>query len=145
MKDNILKVSCRFNVDIAEHREVYDVLRTLDPKVCKSKSQFLINAAHYYISQVGADKFAKPTEKESAYVTQDQISGLAEEVKEAAVTEARNEVIRLLGGMICGARAVAPLTDSGIYAGANSGTNIEESKEETEDDTLAGLATQWMD
>ena len=41
--DHIIKQSCRFNIKNPQHRKVNDVLVNLDPEICKSKSQFLIN------------------------------------------------------------------------------------------------------
>lgn len=51
--DHIIKQSCRFNIKNPQHRKVNDVLVNLDPEICKSKSQFLINAAEYYIDHFG--------------------------------------------------------------------------------------------
>ena len=47
--EHIIKHSCRFNIKNPQHRKVNEVLVNLSPDVCKSKSQFLINAAEYYI------------------------------------------------------------------------------------------------
>ena len=100
--DHIIKQSCRFNIKNPQHRRVYDVLVNLDPEICKSKSQFLINAAEYYIDHFGKEAFTQARKDDSPYVTKSELKDIEERTVEAAVTEARNEVIRLLGGVISG-------------------------------------------
>lgn len=96
--DHIIKQSCRFNIKNPQHRKVNDVLVNLDPEICKSKSQFLINAAEYYIDHFGKEAFTEARRDGSPYVTKRELKDIEERTVEAAVTEARNEVIRLLGG-----------------------------------------------
>lgn len=96
--DHIIKQSCRFNIKNPQHRKVNDVLVNLDPEICKSKSQFLINAAEYYIDHFGKEAFTEARRDDSPYVTKRELKDIEERTVEAAVTEARNEVIRLLGG-----------------------------------------------
>lgn len=55
--EHIIKHSCRFNIKNPQHRKVNEVLVNLSPDVCKSKSQFLINAAEYYIDHFGKEAF----------------------------------------------------------------------------------------
>lgn len=43
--EHIVKHTCRFNIKNPQHRKVNEVLAGLSPDVCKSKSQFLIDAA----------------------------------------------------------------------------------------------------
>ena len=57
--DHIIKQSCRFNIKNPQHRKVNEVLVNLDPEICKSKSQFLINAAEYYIDHFGKEAFTE--------------------------------------------------------------------------------------
>ena len=38
---DVLKASCRFNINNKQHKKVYDVLMDLDPNIAKLKSQFL--------------------------------------------------------------------------------------------------------
>lgn len=106
--DHIIKHSCRFNIKNPQHKKVNDVLVNLSPEVCKSKSQFLINAAEYYIDHFGKEAFIESSRDDSPYVTKSELKAIEERTIETAVTEARNEVIRLLGGALSGVVNVAP-------------------------------------
>ena len=138
MQDHILKASCRFNINNQQHKKVYDVLMDLDPNIAKSKSQFLIDAAEFYIDNFGKEFLTTKHTDNSPYVTRQEFEVLEQQMIDKAVTEARNEVIRLLGGMLCGARVSAPV----IEATEEKKTVSEETEED--DDTMAALATQWM-
>lgn len=137
MKDNIIKTSCRFNINNLQHKKVYDVLMNLDSNVAKSKSQFLIDAAEFYIDNFGKETLTVKRKESSPYVTQKEFEVLEKQMVNSAVTEARNEVIRLLGGMICGAR-----TNVSMVEPIEEKTEVIENVED--DDTMAELATQWM-
>ncbi len=106
--DHIIKHSCRFNIKNPQHKKVNDVLVNLSPEVCKSKSQFLINAAEYYIDHFGKEAFIENSRDDSPYVTKSELKAIEERTIETAVTEARNEVIRLLGGALSGVVNIAP-------------------------------------
>lgn len=138
MQDHILKASCRFNINNQQHKKVYDVLMDLDPSIAKSKSQFLIDAAEFYIDNFGKEVLTTKHTDNSPYVTRQEFEVLEQQMIDKAVTEARNEVIRLLGGMLCGARVSVPV----IEATEEKKTVSEEPEED--DDTMAALATQWM-
>lgn len=112
--DHIIKQSCRFNIKNPQHRKVNDVLVNLDPEICKSKSQFLINAAEYYIDHFGKEAFTEARRDDSPYVTKKELKDIEERTVEAAVTEARNEVIRLLGGVIAGCSNLSALPQRAV-------------------------------
>lgn len=135
MQDHILKASCRFNINNPQHKKVYDVLMNLDPSISKSKSQFFMDAAEYYIDHFGREAFTEQRKEESPYVTRKDLEAIQQKMVDDAVTEARNEVIRLLGGMLCGARIVAPMAET---------TEEAPIIENEDDDTMADLATKWM-
>ena len=100
--EHIVKHTCRFNIKNPQHRMVNEVLAGLSPDICKSKSQFLIDAAEYYINHFGKEAFTQERKDDSPYVTKSELKNIEDRTVEAAVTEARNEVIRLLGGVISG-------------------------------------------
>lgn len=47
--EHIVKHTCRFNIKNPQHRKVNEVLAGLSPDVCKSKSQFLIDASYIFV------------------------------------------------------------------------------------------------
>ena len=89
----------------------------------------------------GGETFiAKKKDKEKAeYIRSEDIDDIKAEVIEAAINEARKEVIRLLGGVIFGMNVGQPV----IMQAANS--EEEEPTEDVMDDAdVAGLAMGWM-
>ena len=75
--------------------KINDVIQNLDPKIFKSKNQFIIDAIQFYIDNYGKETFViKKKEKERAeYIRSEDIDDIKEEVIEAATNEARKEVI----------------------------------------------------
>lgn len=71
--EHIIKHSCRFNIKNPQHRKVNEVLVNLSPDVCKSKSQFLINAAEYYIDHFGKEAFIESSKDDSPYVRKSEL------------------------------------------------------------------------
>lgn len=135
--DHIIKHSCRFNIKNPQHKKVNDVLVNLSPEVCKSKSQFLINAAEYYIDHFGKEAFIENSRDDSPYVTKSELKAIEERTIETAVTEARNEVIRLLGGALSGVVNVAPPPQR-VEA------KIEEPEEAEDDEAVLDYALSYM-
>lgn len=124
-----VKTSVRLNMSNPQHVKINDVIQNLDPKIFKSKNQFIIDAIQFYIDNYGKETFViKKKEKERAeYIRSEDIDDIKEEVIEAATNEARKEVIRLLGGVISGMNVGQPV----IMQAANS-----EAQEPTEDDIM---------
>ena len=121
-----VKTSVRLNMSNPQHVKINDVIQNLDPKIFKSKNQFIIDAIQFYIDNYGKETFViKKKEKERAeYIRSEDIDDIKEEVIEAATNEARKEVIKLLGVVISGMNVGQPV----IMQAANS-----EAQEPTED------------
>ena len=81
----------------------------------------------------------KKEKKRAAYISIDDLDELKAEMIEAATTEARNEVIKLLGGVISGMNVPQILLQK---------SSVEVEEEQTEDvmddADVAGLAMGWM-
>ena len=137
-----VKTSVRLNMSNPQHVKINDVIQNLDPKIFKSKNQFIIDAIQFYIDNYGKETFViKKKEKERAeYIRSEDIEDIKEEVIEVATNEARKEVIRLLGGVISGMNVGQPVVI------ANPQEDMEEQPEEDvmNDSDVAGLAMGWM-
>ena len=136
-----VKTSVRLNMNNPQHVKINEVIQNLDPKIFKSKNQFIIDALQFYIDNYGRETFVvKKKEKERAeYIRSEDIEDIKAEVIEAAISEARKEVIRLLGGVISGMNVAQPIVRP----------VIEEKEEEPDNDVMndedvAGLAMGWM-
>ena len=70
--------------------KINDVIQNLDPKIFKSKNQFIIDAIQFYIDNYGKETFViKKKEKERAeYIRSEDIEDIKEEVIEVATNEA---------------------------------------------------------
>ena len=89
------------------HVKINNVLKNLNPKIYKSRNQFLIDAAVFFIEHYGDESFMERKEDEVIhFVTQDELEVIKKEMIQNAMTEARREVIHLLGDLIAGAKNV---------------------------------------
>ena len=93
--EHIIKHSCRFNIKNPQHKKVNEVLVNLSPDVCKSKSQFLIDAAEYYIDHFGKEAFMDVKKNKVEYVTREEFEALKEHIIDLAINAAKDEMIRL--------------------------------------------------
>lgn len=136
-----VKTSVRLNMNNLQHVKINEVLQNLDPKIFKSKNQFIIDALQFYIDNYGKEAFVlKKKEKENAeYIKAEDIETIKAEVIEAATNEARTEVIRLLGGVISGMHVVAPMARQPMNM-----VEEEPAEDVMEDEDVAGLAMGWM-
>ncbi|BFL44646.1 MULTISPECIES: ATP-binding protein [unclassified Ruminococcus] len=136
-----VKTTIRLNMHNPDHVLINNVIQNLDPKIFKSKNQFILDACKFYIDNYGSETFiAKKKDNERAeYIRSADIEDIKTEVIEAAINEARKEVIRLLGGVISGMNVGQPV----IMQAANS--EAQEPAEDVMDDAdVAGLAMGWM-
>ena len=136
-----VKTTIRLNMHNPDHVLINNVIQNLDPKIFKSKNQFILDACKFYIDNYGSETFiAKKKDNERAeYIRSEDIDDIKEEVIEAATNEARKEVIKLLGGVISGMNVGQPV----IMQAANS--EAQEPAEDVMDDAdVAGLAMGWM-
>ena len=139
--DYEVKTTIRLNMHNPDHVLINNVIQNLDPKIFKSKNQFILDACKFYIDNYGSETFiAKKKDNERAeYIRSADIEDIKTEVIEAAINEARKEVIRLLGGVISGMNVGQPV----IMQAANS--EAQELTEDVMDDAdVAGLAMGWM-
>ncbi len=139
--DYEVKTTIRLNMHNPDHVLINNVIQNLDPKIFKSKNQFILDAIKFYIDNYGSETFiAKKKDNERAeYIRSADIEDIKAEVIEAAINEARKEVIRLLGGVISGMNVGQPV----IMQAANS--EAQEPTEDVMDDAdVAGLAMGWM-
>ena len=139
--DYEVKTTIRLNMHNPDHVLINNVIQNLDPKIFKSKNQFILDACKFYIDNYGSETFiAKKKDNERAeYIRSADIEDIKTEVIEAAINEARKEVIKLLGGVISGMNVGQPV----IMQAANS--EAQEPTEDVMDDAdVAGLAMRWM-
>ena len=139
--DYEVKTTIRLNMHNPDHVLINNVIQNLDPKIFKSKNQFILDACKFYIDNYGSETFiAKKKDNERAeYIRSADIEDIKTEVIEAAINEARKEVIKLLGGVISGMNVGQPV----LMQAANS--EAQEPTEDVMDDAdVAGLAMGWM-
>lgn len=141
LSDYEVKTTIRMNMNNPDHVLVNNVIQNLDPSIFKSKNQFILEACKFYIDNYGKDTFiAKKKEKERAeFIRSEDIEEIKTEMIEAAINEARKEVIRLLGGVISGMN----VPQSTVRVVADE-PEEEQSEDVMDDEDVAGLAMSWM-
>ena len=138
---HIMESTFRLNLLNPQHAKINEVIKGLNPKIYKSKNQFLIEACEFYIDHYGEDDIPSKEEKRyEQFVTRDEIEQIKKEIEYSAMTEARKEVISLLGGALAGVKNSQPVMVASPQ---------EDMEEQPEDDVMndadvAGLAMGWM-
>ena len=107
---HIMESTFRLNLLNPQHAKINEVIKGLNPKIYKSKNQFLIEACEFYIDHYGEDDIPSKEEKRyEQFVTRDEIEQIKKEIEYSAMTEARKEVISLLGGALAGVKNSQPV------------------------------------
>ena len=123
--DYEVKTTIRLNMHNPDHVLINNVIQNLDPKIFKSKNQFILDACKFYIDNYGSETFiARKKDNERAeYIRSADIEDIKAEVIEAATNEARKEVIKLLGGVISGMNVGQPVIMQAANSEAQEPTN----------------------
>jgi hypothetical protein len=136
---NIIVYSLRLNMEIPQHRKIHEILKDLNPDIYKSKNRFLVNAVEMYIDSFEKEDLTKQGSRKKAhnqeYVSRTELELWKEQIRYELLTEVRNEVIRMLGGVV-----------AGMHFGG--GVQVTERREEMEespeaDGTIEKLAMDW--
>lgn len=139
-KDNIVVHNLRLNLDNPQHRKINAVLQDLNPDVFKSKNRFLAEAVEMYIDSFENEDLTKEESKKKAnskeYISRIDLEKIKEDIRYELLTEVRNEVIKLLGGVVSGMQMGQRLQD-------NNSTIQETIEQETVDETMEKLALAW--
>ena len=70
-----VKTSVRLNMSNPQHVKINDVIQNLDPKIFKSKNQFIIDAIQFYIDNYGKEIFAIKKKEKERYRTSCDMAG----------------------------------------------------------------------
>ncbi len=145
--DNIVHYSLRLNLKNPRHLEIHKILRHLNQELHKTQNQLFITALEYYIDNLGKENLVEPDKKKSSgYVMREEIENIKEELRISVITEARNEVIRLLGGVVSGMRQVVPQGYYKTQQGLERDNDDEDQgQDEQTMEQLADLASGWME
>lgn len=97
--EHIVRHTCRFNVKNPQHKRINEVLANLNTEVCKSKSQFMIDAIDFYINNFGKESFMTVKKNPIEYVTREELNKLEEKIIREAVIAAKDEMLRISLGV----------------------------------------------
>ena len=152
--DRTVKFTVRLNMLNPAHVTINKVLNELNLDIFKSKNQFFIDAATYYIENYGQEELTQPKkEKEPEFVSTEDMEAIEERIRQAAKEEARQEankeVMTMVGSLLAaiqtggGAMSVMNKADAAMETGTKS-ISDEESEDYEEDETLVQSALRWM-
>lgn len=150
--DRTVKFTVRLNMLNPAHVTINKVLNELNLDIFKSKNQFFIDAATYYIENYGQEELTQP-KKEPEFVSTEDMKAIEERIRQAAKDEARQEankeVMTMVGSLLAaiqaggGAMSVMNKADAAMETGTKS-ISDEESEDYEEDETLVQSALRWM-
>ena len=130
------------------HVNINKVLRELDMDIFKSKNQFFIDAATYYIEHFGREALIEPKEKkEPQFISTEEMAVIEERIRQEAREEARQEankeVMSMVGSMLAAMQANKGAI-SIIQQQADTDDNAD-SDDDFYDDVIAQSALNWME
>ena len=120
--------------------------------IFKSKNQFFIDAAIYYIEHFGREALTEPKEKkEHQFISTEEMAVIEERIRQEAREEARQEankeVMSMVGSMV-GSMLAAMQANKGaisiIELQADTDDNAD-SDDSFYDDVIAQSALNWME
>ena len=130
------------------HVNINKVLSELDMDIFKSKNQFFIDAATYYIEHFGREALTEPKEKkEPQFISAEEMAVIEERIRQEAREEARQEankeVMSMVGSMLAAMQANKDAI-SIIQQQADTDDNAD-SEDDFYDDVIAQSALNWME
>lgn len=153
--DRTVKFTVRLNMLNPAHVTINKVLNELNLDIFKSKNQFFIDAATYYIENYGQEELTQPKKKKTPqYVLTEGMDAIEERIRQAAKEEARQEtnkeVMTMVGSMLAaiqaggGAMPVINRDDVAVRAGMES-ISDDELENYEEDEALVQNALSWIE
>lgn len=151
--DRTVKFTVRMNMLNPAHVAINKVLNELNMDIFKSKNQFFIDAATYYIENYGQEKLTQP-KKEPEFVSTEDIDAIEQRIRQAAKEEAHQEankeVMTMVGSLLAAIQAgggtMPVISPDNVAVGAvTKSISDEESEDYEEDEALVQNALGWME
>ena len=153
--DRTVKFTVRLNMLNPAHVTINKVLNELNLDIFKSKNQFFIDAATYYIENYGQEELTQPKkEKEPEFVSTEDMDAIEQRIRQAAKEEARQEANKemmtrvgsLLAAIQAGGGTMLVISPDNVAVGAvTKSISDEESEDYEEDEALVQNALGWME
>ena len=135
-KENLIYNSFRLNMNNPQHVRINNVLKNLNSKIYKSRNQFIADAVEFYIEHYGEEGFLeREEEQDMQFVTRKEMDAIRMELIDIAMTEARKEVIKILGGVVSGMQVVK------LAPGSSTADNV---PEQQDDEVVSEWAARYM-
>lgn len=153
--DRTVKFTVRLNMLNPAHVTINKVLNELNLDIFKSKNQFFIDAATYYIENYGQEELTQPKkEKEPEFVSTEDMDAIEQRIRQAAKEEVRQEankeVMTMVGSLLAAIQAgggtmpvISP--DNVAVVAVTKSISDEESEDYEEDEALVQNALGWME
>lgn len=153
--DRTVKFTVRLNMLNPAHVAINKVLNELNLDIFKSKNQFFIDAATYYIENYGKEELTQPKKKKTPqYVSTEDMDAIEQRIRQAAKEEARQEankeVMTMIGSLLAAIQAgggtMPVINPDNVAVGAGTkSVSDEESEDYEEDEALVQNALGWME
>lgn len=153
--DRTVKFTVRLNMLNPAHVAINKILNELNLDIFKSKNQFFIDAATYYIENYGQEELTQPEKKKTPqYVSTDDMDAIEQRIRQVAKEEARQEankeVMTMVGSLLAAIQAgggtMPVIKPDNVAVGAGTKSiSDEESEDYEEDEALVQNALGWME
>ena len=145
---HIMESTFRLNLLNPQHAKINEVIKGLNPKIYKSKNQFLIEACEFYIDHYGEDDIPSKEEKRyEQFVTRDEIEQIKKEIEVNGRIQSEKERI---GQYDETELAIGEMSNKGdsrsnsIYLEAVYGLNAGEISDVYYDDSIGYYAVRYL-
>ena len=153
--DRTVKFTVRLNMLNPAHVAINKVLNELNLDIFKSKNQFFIDAATYYIENYGQEELTQPKKKKTPqYVSTEDMDAIEQRIRQTAKEEARQEankeVMTMVGSLLAAIQAgggtMPVINPDNVVVGAGTKRiSDEESEDYEEDEALVQNTLGWME
>ena len=153
--DRTVKFTVRLNMLNPAHVAINKILNELNLDIFKSKNQFFIDAATYYIENYGQEALTQQKKKkEPEYVSTEDMDAIEQRIRQTAKEEARQEankeVMTMVGSLLAAIQAgggtMPVINPDNVVVGAGTKSiSDEESEDYEEDEALVQNALGWME
>jgi hypothetical protein len=123
-------------MDNKHHVSINKVIMSLDPNIYKSRNHFIVDALDFYIENAGKELLTIPGNPR--YLTREDMGDIKRDIVDTAVSEAKNEMIKLLMGASYTAQPVIPANRLAAKPPEDGKTGPPE-----DDEVLIGNAMKW--
>lgn len=134
--NNSILYSFRLNISNPRQLALHKILRDLDTKIYKSKSNYIIDILSRVLLD-GEESFEESIERQGGYVTKEYVDGIEEKIRKDLDEELNQKLFNMVISATAGVRAISVPESEKTKQSKNNDESEEEQK------LLSDLNSRW--